>query len=149
MKRTAPFLILLTGLSIVSGYLLSSATLVGRTGLHLFYKEYRFLQTWYKGAAAVLAVWLLLFLLHRLVQQRVPAAKAKWIHVSALLIAIIGLYFTYSEFRNDLSYRLMGERFHLGAYLFWIGWMLIAINYLWPQKSTISRNEAVQQNTLH
>ena len=131
--RTVPFLLLLTGLSVVSGYLLSKASLVGRAGIHFFYKEYRFLKTWYKGAAAVLAVWLLLFGVHWLVQTKVGGNKAKWIHISAIAVAAIGLYGTYADFRADLSYRLLGERFHIGAYLFWIGWMLIAFFHLWPR----------------
>lgn len=134
VKRTAPFLLLLTGLSVLSGYLLSKASLVGRTGINLFYKEYRFLKTWYKGAALVLGVWLLLFFLHRLAQNKLSQSRAKLVHVLAILAALVGLYFTYADFRNTLSHQLLGERFHLGAYLFWIGWLLIAVFHLWPQK---------------
>ena len=135
MKRIGPFLLLLTGLSILSGYLLSKASLVGRAGINFFYKEYRFLQTWYKGAAVVLGVWLLLFFLHWLAQQKLAASKARLVHLIAIVFAAIGLYFTYSDFRNDLSRRLLGERFHIGAYLFWVGWMLVALFHLWPRKT--------------
>lgn len=135
MKRTASLLSLLTGLAILSGYLLSKASLVGKTGMHFFYKEYRFLKTWYKGAAVLLAVWVFLFLLHGMLHQKLGYAKAKIVHMGAVMIAVAGLYFTYSQFRSDLSYRLLGERFHLGAYLFWIGWVLIGIFHLWPATS--------------
>lgn len=135
MKRPASLLALLTGLAVVAGYLLSKATLVGKTGMHFFYKEYRFLKTWYKGAAVILAVWVFLFLLHGMLHQKLGYAKARIVHIGAIIIAVFGLYITYYQFRNDLSYRLLGERFHLGAYLFWIGWMLIAIFHLWPATS--------------
>ena len=136
MKRTAPFIALLTGLAVLSGYLLSKASLVGKTGIHFFYKEYKFLNHWYKGAALVLAVWLLLFLLHHWLQQRLAPAKAKLAFAASIAIVLVGLYLTYSDFRNDLSHRLLGERFHLGAYLFWVGWMLVVLFHLWPKKES-------------
>jgi hypothetical protein len=128
--RTFPFLALLAGLSVVAGYLLSKATLIGRTGIALFYKEYRFFRYWWKGALAVFAVWLLLFLLHRFLHRKLARQQATLLHSTALVIAAIGLYFTYRDFRDDFSHRLLGERFHLGFYLFWIGWMLIGLFYL-------------------
>lgn len=134
--RTLPFLALLTGLSVVAGYLLSKATLIGRTGIALFYKEYRFFRYWWKGALAVLAVWLLLFLLHHFLQKHLARRQATLLHSTALVIAVIGLYFTYRDFRYDFSHRLLGERFHLGFYLFWIGWMLIGLFYLFQNKRT-------------
>ena len=134
MKRTAPFLLLLTGLAVLSGYLLSKASLVGKTGIHFFYKEYKFLNHWYKGAALVLAVWLLLFLLHRWLAKKLPATKSKLAFAASIAVSLIGLYLTHNDFRSDLSHRLLGERFHLGAYLFWVGCVLVALFHLWPQK---------------
>lgn len=134
LKRSASFLALLTGLAVLAGYLLSKASLVGKAGIHFFYKQYRFFNQWYKGAAVVFVGWLLLFLLHRLVQTKLPPAKRAWAHVLGMALALAGLYFTFTGFRNDLSYRLLGERFHLGAYLFWIGWVLIALFHLWPAR---------------
>jgi len=134
VKHTAPFLLLLTGLSVLAGYLLSKASLVGKTGIHFFYKQYKFLNHWYKGAALVLGLWLLLFGLHRWLLHKLPAAKAKFLFFLSMAVALIGLFLTYSDFRNDFSHRLLGERFHLGAYLFWIGWVLIALFHLWPPK---------------
>lgn len=137
VKRTAPFLLLLSGLAVLSGYLLSKASLVGKTGIHFFYKEYKFLNHWYKGAALVLAFWLLLFLLHRWLAKKLPVAKSKLVFAVSIAIALIGLYLTYTDFRADLSHRLLGERFHIGAYLFWVGWVLVALFHLWPQKENL------------
>ncbi len=138
MKRTAPFLLLLTGLSVLSGYLLSKASLVGRTGINLFYKEYRFLKVWWKGAALVLAVWLVLFALQGMAHLKLERRKANGVHALAIVVALTGLFFTYSDFRNDLSHRLLGERFHLGAYLFWIGWLGISLFYLTQPRAKLA-----------
>ena len=51
---------LLAILSTVSGYLLSKASLVGRIGINLFYKEYKFLKVWWQGALVVFIVLLIL-----------------------------------------------------------------------------------------
>jgi hypothetical protein len=118
----------------VAGYLLSKATLIGRTGIALFYKEYRFFRYWWKGALLIFGVWLLLFLLHHFLQRHLFRRHAALLHITALVIAVIGLYFTYSDFRNDFSHRLLGERFHLGFYLFWVGWMLISLYYLFQRR---------------
>lgn len=138
-RRTLPFLFLLAGLSVVAGYLLSKATLIGRTGIALFYKEYRFFKYWWKGAAAVFAVLLFLFFLQGFLQKHLARRQAMLLHGASLAIAIVGLYFTYSNFRHDFSHRLLGERFHLGFYLFWIGWMLIGLFYLFQKQPENTR----------
>lgn len=129
MKRSVLILILAI-LSAVSGYLLSRASLVGRVGINLFYKEYKFLKIWWQGALVVFIVLLVLLFLQGLVQKKLIFEKAKQLHIIAIVAALVGLYFTYNDFRHTTSHRLLGERFHLGGYLFWIGWILISIYYL-------------------
>ena len=51
-----------------------------------------------------------------------------------MLIAVAGLYFSYHDFRNTLSHKLLGEGFHLGVYLFWLGWIGISIGLLFTAK---------------
>lgn len=135
--RTLPFLFLLAGLSVLSGYLLSKINIIGRAGIALFYNEYRFFKYWWKGALAVFIMLLFLFFLQGFLQKKLVRRHAALLHISALVIAVIGLYFTYSNFRHDVSYRLIGERFHLGFYLFWIGWMLVSLFYLFQQRRAI------------
>lgn len=134
--RTAPFLFLLAGLAVLSGYLLSKINIIGRAGIALFYKEYRFFKTWWKGALVVFAAWLFLFWFQGFLQRKLARQQATLLHIAALVIAAIGLYFTYRDFRQDLSHRIVGERFHLGFYLFWIGWMLISLFYLFQRRPT-------------
>jgi hypothetical protein len=130
MKKTALLVFILGCLSVTSGWLLSKASLVGRAGISLFYKEYRFLKTWWQGALTVLIVLILLLLLQGIAQRKLDRHKTNILHISMLLLSMIGLYFTYYDFRHTTSHRLLGERFHLGAYLFWIGWMIISLFYL-------------------
>lgn len=140
MKRTVPFILFLIGLSIVSGVLLSKASLVGRTGINLFYKEYKFLKIWWQGALFIFTTLLLLLLLQGLVQKIASKRTAKLVHISSIALAAIGLYFTYNDFRHTLSHRLLGERFHLGGYLFWFGWLAISFFYLF-KKQPFTTNE--------
>lgn len=129
-KSTSFVLLLLTALAALSGYLLSKASLVGKVGITLVYKEYSFLKVWWQGALVVLACWMVFFLVQGWVSRRAKGGNAALAHVVAIIVAGIGLFFTYQDFRNDLSHRLLGERFHLGGYLFWIGWMIISLFYL-------------------
>lgn len=124
-------LLFLTVLSVVSGYLMSKASLIGRAGMSLFYREYNFLKSWWKGALLIFILMMLIFAIHGSVQKRYPERKSRSIHIAAFIIAIAGLYLTYNDFRHTLSHHLLGERFHLGVYLFWLGWMVISIYYLW------------------
>lgn len=134
MKKTALLILILSLLSAISGWLLSKASLAGRAGISLFYKEYRFLKIWWQGALTVFAILIILLLLQNIAQRKLGKHKANILHISMLLLSMVGLYFTYYDFRHTISHRLLGERFHLGAYLFWIGWMVISLFYLTQNK---------------
>jgi hypothetical protein len=143
MRRSASLTLFLALLSVVSGYLLSNASWIGRMGISLFYREYTFLKTWWKAALLVFAVLILLFAIQTLLQRTMKAGVAKAIHVFAIAAAAVGLYLTYDDFRSSLSHRWMGERFHLGAYLFWVGWMVISMYLLLTKKNDKAMNRRV------
>lgn len=130
MKRKSLLVLLLLALSALTGYLLSKASLVGRVGISLFYKEYKILKVWWQSGLFVFAVWMILFFLQDWLKRKVSPNRSKLIQVGALLLALAGLFLTYQDFRNNLSHRLLGERFHLGGYLFWIGWIIISVFHL-------------------
>jgi len=134
VKKNALVIALLVVLSIISGYLMSNASLVGKAGMSLFYQEYNFLKVWWQGALAVFAVLILLFILLYFLQQKVSFSKIKTICILFSLAGLLGLYLTYYDFRHTLSHRFLGERFHLGAYLFWIGWIAVSIYYFSVQQ---------------
>lgn len=141
MKRLAFLVIFLTALSTLSGYLLSKATWISRIGMSLFYNQYNFLKIWWKGALLVFSVLIILLVIQTFIQKKLSFAVAKILHSIILLIAIVGLYFTYHDFRQHFSHKLLGERFHIGAYLFWLGWITISLFYIFQPKK---REKAVQ-----
>jgi hypothetical protein len=134
-KKNGLFILLLAALSTITGYMLSLITLAGRIGMNVFYKEYNFLKVWWQGAILVFVVWMLIFTAHYLIQKKRSKASALAANLVSMIVAIGGLYFTYTDFRNDFSHRLMGERFHIGFYLFWLVWIGISLFFL-TQKSS-------------
>lgn len=136
-------LVLLLALSTLAGYLLSKASLVGRIGISLFYKEYKILKVWWQAVLFVFTVWMILFFLQRRLKRKCSSTTSRLVQIGAILIALAGLFLTYQDFRNNLSHRLLGERFHLGGYLFWFGWIIISVYYLMPDKNHRSQIQHV------
>lgn len=118
--------------SIISGYLLSAISLVGRVGIGLFYQQYRFLKIWWKGALLVFAVWSFVWIFQLLVRKKINVVRANVLHSIFLILGIVGMYFSYNDFSHTISHRWLGERFHLGVYLFWSGWLALTIS-VWVQ----------------
>lgn len=129
------FLFVLSG---IAGYLLSKASLVGRVGISLFYQQYKFLKVWWQAGLVVFAVWMLLFFLQGWAEQKFQPMTLKLVQMGIVVAAMIGLYFTYQDFRHNLAHRWLGERFHLGGYLFWIGWVIISVYYLTKKEKVIA-----------
>ena len=137
MRSNTLFTAYLLALSAIAGYMLSKASLVGRVGIFLFYNEYAFLRTWWKGTLLIFAVLLILFGIQYLLHKKANQIIARGTQVTALALAATGLLLTYMDFRDDLSHRWMGERFHIGSYLFWIGWISISLFLLAKKKPAI------------
>ncbi len=138
MKRTTLFLTILLGLSGVSGYLMSKASWIGRVGMTLFYKEYNLLKVWWQGGLAAFIFLLVLFLLHTLIEKKLPFAGAKIVHVLLLAAAGACLYLTYVDFDEDFSHHLLGWRFHYGFYLIWLQWILICFFFLFTSRKKVA-----------
>jgi Na+/melibiose symporter-like transporter len=134
VRRTAPFIFLLAALSALSGFLLSKLSVTGRAGINLFYKEYQFLEPWWQGALVLFAILLIFLLLQGFAERKLSKHKASFLQTIMILLALAGLYFTYSDFRHSTTHRLLGKRFHTGAYLFWIDWIIISMFYLTQKK---------------
>ncbi len=125
------FLLVLSG---IAGYVMSKASLIGRAGISLFYTQYKFLKTWWQGGLAVFAIWMILFFLQGLAQRKLSPKASRLLQIAAIAVALLGLYFTYQDFRHTTSHRWLGERFHLGGYLFWIGWIVVSVFYVTENK---------------
>jgi hypothetical protein len=135
LKRFVTLFLFLAALSVMSGYLMSRATWIGKVGISLFHKEYEFLKTWWQGALIVFCGLLVVLILHAILHSYLKKISATIAFLVSLFLGVGGLYFSYSDFRSDLSHRLMGERFHLGVYIFWMGWITISLSYLFSKKA--------------
>ncbi len=130
MKRHSGLLLFIALFSLVAGYLLSKVSLVGRMGMTLFYQEYNFLRSWWKSTLLLLAVLMLVFGVHVWMQKKLTRSGSNRGFLVSVILAIIGLYVSYDDFRHTVSHHLLGERFHIGVYLFWIGWMAISFYFI-------------------
>jgi hypothetical protein len=149
MKRKSYLVLLLLVLAGIAGYVLSKASLVGRVGISLFYRQYKFLKVWWQGGLLIFVIWMILFFLQGWVQRKLSPKASQLIQVAAVVFALSGLYFTYQDFRHTTSHRWLGERFHLGGYLFWLGWIIISVFYLNEnRKSILSAAEFSGKDTL-
>ncbi|MBZ4188193.1 cytochrome d ubiquinol oxidase subunit II [Niabella beijingensis] len=125
---------LLSGLlllfSLLSGILTSGISFVGRVGVNTFYKNYRFFKTWWQAALVCLILFVVVTLLLYWIDKKFKGSRRVLLLTFFLFLFLVGLYLTYSDFRNALSHRWLGERFHLGVYLYWIGFCISDLFFL-------------------
>jgi len=131
---------ILIPLAIIIGWTLSKATIVGKIGIQLLHREYSFLNSWWKGALLVWSVWLVLEIIQYRIWKRNRRNINLMLQATFILLAVLGLYFTYLDFRT-FSHGLLGDRFHIGGYLFWIGWCIISIFFLKLQNNESETTE--------
>ncbi len=134
MRKFAPLILFIAFLSCISGYLMSKPSLIGRIGINLFYKQYRFLKLWWQGALIVFFVLMLLLLLQAFIHRKLQRSKANIIYGIMILLAFIGFYFTWQDFHHTKTHRWLRERFHIGAYLFWLGWVIVSLFFFTQKK---------------
>jgi TRAP-type uncharacterized transport system fused permease subunit len=130
MKKRIPILLLLAGIAITCGYLFHKISWIGRMGINLAYHEYEIFKSWWKSSLLVFGIYLVLYLIHYFISKDKGRGRMMVINTVSMLIALAGLYYTYYDFRTDFSHRIAGERFHLGFYLFWLGWIVINLHFI-------------------
>lgn len=130
MKKRIPVLLLLTILSVICGYLFHKISWIGRLGINIAYDEYTIFKSWWKSSLLVFGIYMALYLIHYLACKNKQQRSVIIINIVSILLAIGGLYYTYHDFRTDFSHRIAGERFHLGFYLFWVGWIVINLHFI-------------------
>lgn len=139
MKRLLPLIAALAGMSIVSGILLSKMSFLARTSMSIFrkkYQHYAFMKVWWQGALYFFIVLMLLLALQVYIQKKWSKRNSIFAQSLFLFLALVGLYFTYHDFRADITHRWAGERLHLGFYLFWIAWAMISVFMLLSKNTT-------------
>ena len=129
VKKLISLNAILISLAIIAGWTLSKASIVGKVGIHVLHREYLFLNFWWKGALLVWVAWAVFEIIQYWVWKRYSRSINRAVQASFIFLAVFGLYFTYLDFRT-FSHGILGERFHLGGYLFWIGWCIISIFFI-------------------
>ena len=130
MKRLPILLLLQAVLSAIAGYLISKMSLLGRVGINLAYKEYAVLKSPVKAGLLLLLIQFIIIGVLWVAARKLPARSAKGIAVLLLLVGFAGLYVTYDDFQRTVTHRLLKEKFHLGFYLFWAGWIMSCTFFL-------------------
>lgn len=128
-KKFITLNVVLIPLAIIVGWTLSKATVIGKVGIHFLHREYAFLNSWWKGALFVWSVWAVLEIIQYQVWKRLPGKINLIVQSSCIFLAVLGLYFTYLDFRT-FSHGLLGGNFHIGGYLVWIGWCIVSIFFI-------------------
>ncbi|MEO7309359.1 MAG: cytochrome d ubiquinol oxidase subunit II [Chitinophagaceae bacterium] len=128
-------------LCFVAGWLVSGVSMVGKLGIRFFYKEYTLFRSWWKTGLAFMGVLMIIFGVLWWAQKKMSPSKAKLVAFFTLFAGIAGLIFTYNDFQHTLTHRLLKERFHLGFYMFWLGWLANCGYYLFMGKNTKIGNQ--------
>ena len=129
MKRNGLFALFLLGTAALSGWLMQKPSLVGRVGIAVMYKEYSFLRTWWKTALIEAGVFFFLLVLISLLRNKLSISAFRVLLIVLLLCGLVGFYFTWTDFHETTTHRWLKERFHMGAYLFWVGFLSIPVYF--------------------
>jgi hypothetical protein len=130
LKRNSIGSLALAAMSVVDGYLLSGISLVGRTGISVLYSQFGFLRTWWKVGLVVFATWMILFFIQLKMKEKLRHSTFAVVECVLVMLALCGWYLSYSDFQHSLAHRLLGQRFHMGVYLFWLGVLAISASML-------------------
>lgn len=137
MKRNYSLLaFILICLSLLSGNLTAGVSWVGKIGISFFYRQFSFFQSWWQSSLVCLALMLIIGGLLYFLDRSLAGFKRKVALIVSFLVFLAGLYFTFRNFRTDLSHRWLGERFHVGIYLYWMGFSIISLFFALTEKKT-------------
>jgi hypothetical protein len=107
----------------LEAYLISRISLIGKIGIAIFYKEYAILRSGLKTYFLFFGMQLLVIIILYIIKQKYSVRVTRIAGSMLIVAALIGLLTTYNDFQGIYFHRLLKERFHIGFYLFWIGWI--------------------------
>ena len=110
-------------------YLISKISWIGKIGIATVHKEYRLLRSDWKTFLLLFTLQVILILLLGVIRKR-PQKVTTLVASLLLMLGAFGLFLTFRDFIYTYTHRLLKERFHLGFYLFWIGWIGTCIFFL-------------------
>ena len=132
-------------LSLISGILISKMSFIGKIGISTMYREYTIFKTWWKTALLLLIIQLILIAVLQLFKAKVSVSFSRLLAFLLIVLGGIGAYFTYIDFTTT-SHKMMRLSFHLGFYLFWVGWFITCFYYLLFKNK--KKEDNIQQDIL-
>jgi hypothetical protein len=99
-------------------------------GIATVHKEYRLLRSDWRTFLLLFSLQIVLIASLTVVRTKCPRRIATLVTAMLLTLGAVGLFFTFRDFIYTYTHRLLKERFHLGFYLFWIGWIGTCIFFL-------------------
>lgn len=120
----------------IAGYLISKMSLIGRLGIDFFYSEYKVFKSAWKTALLLFVIQMVLLFVQWIVNKRYDRKIANIVSSILLIVALLGLFATYNDFQNTLSHKLLKEKFHLGFYIFWLGWISTSLYFMFGVRKT-------------
>ncbi|MBW3518355.1 hypothetical protein [Flavobacterium sp. NKUCC04_CG] len=134
MKNASILILIQAVIALLCGILMSKMSFVGRMGIQFLHRDYLIFKTWWKTALLILCIQLILIAIMMLVRYFSPVKTTKMVSVLFLVLGVIGAYATYIDFTTT-SHKMMKGSFHSGGYLFWVGWIISCIYFLfWNKK---------------
>lgn len=116
-------------LSTISGIMMANMSTIGKISIFFFYKEYSTLKIWWQTALLLFAIQLVLIFVLWLIKKIVYHPAGLILPVLVMLFGLYGAYLTYMDF-NTTSHRYLKSDFHMGGYLFWIGWLITCAYFM-------------------
>lgn len=142
MKRNYLILLfILICIAIVSGILTTGMSFIGQLGISFFYTKLSFLKSWWQSALICFTLHTVVSILTYLIDRNLKGVTRKILFIIFFTISLIGLYVTFQNFRSNIAYRWMGERFHIGIYLYWIGVSFIILFFALTNKKKVNNKE--------
>lgn len=144
MKHISKIILLQAVLAVISSFLISKMSWIGRIGVTWFMPQYGIFKSWWKTALVLFLVQMIVLGIQYLVKQKANHKNALINTIVFFIIGIIGLYFTYNDFQSTFTHKLMKEKFHLGFYIFWLGWVISCLYFLFsPKKLPKEKREII------
>lgn len=155
MKNASILLLIQAVIALICGILMSKMSFIGRMGISFLHRDYLIFKTWWKTALLIFVIQFVLIIILMLVRYLSPLKTGKLIFILFLIFGFIGTYATYIDFTTT-THKMMKGSFHSGGYLFWLGWGISCIYFLfWNKKQqlpladlTISPTDTIEKHKL-
>ncbi len=135
MKLYIPLIFSQLIVSVISAFLMSQMSFAGKLGISFLYKEYSILKDPVKTGLAIFGMQLLILLILALFRQFTSTKVTNLFAFLFFVAAILGILYSYHDFTENFSHRILKQNFHFGVYLVWIGIILTCL-FFWmnPKK---------------